>query len=73
MPQALTSPISFFRATPPPESFPLSDGASPDDTAVPARCLGPSLIALIELLNPYDGTCWFIVVSVGVCVSVSGQ
>lgn len=50
MPQALTSPISFFRATPPP---PASDPASPPlDSDVVPRCLGPSLIALIELLDP---------------------
>lgn len=43
IPQALTSPISFLSATPPPDSSPAASLADPD---VLARCLGPSVMLM---------------------------
>lgn len=52
IPQALTRPISFFRATPPsPDPFPDSATASPPDAAEHPRCLGPSVILLIRVVQ----------------------
>lgn len=47
MPQALTSPISFLSATPPPDSF--SAAASLAEPEVLLRCLAPSVILMAEL------------------------
>lgn len=49
MPQALTSPISFLSATPPPDSF--SAAASLAEPAVLLRCLAPSVILMAVYLS----------------------
>lgn len=50
IPQALTSPISFLSATPPPDSFsPAASLAEPD---VLPRCLGPSVMLMARLGLP---------------------
>ena len=47
MPQALTSPISFFSATPPPPSFSAPGvAASPLEPDALPRCLGPSVMVV---------------------------
>lgn len=51
IPQALTSPISFLSATPPPDSFTAAPSLA--DPAVLLRCLGPSVILL-------DGRFYFV-------------